>query len=134
MFDEIKSLDTPNLKAELEKPFDEVEKLVKTQSIRYDFDLSDATFSKLSNFIESAYKPDPLTKFLRITKGILAIIAVLTVAFALFVGVGFLWGYFSAGLDDNDILIENTRIDCNYAIFEFGGLEAKYDLDQDSIF
>ncbi len=136
LFDEIKSLDISGIKVELEKTFDddEIERLVKTQSIRYDFDLSDATFSKLSNFIEKADKPDTVTKFIRITKGILAIIAVLAVAFALFVGVGFLWGYFSSGTDDKDILLENTRIEGNSAIFEFGGLEAKYDLDQDSIF
>lgn len=136
LFDEIKSLDTKDIKAELKKTFDEdeIEKLIKTQTIRYDFDLSDATFSKLSNFIEKADKPDTPTKILRISKGILVIIAILAFAFALFVGVGFLWGYFSSGTDDKDILLENTRIEGNSAIFEFGGLEAKYDLDKDSIF
>lgn len=136
LFDEIRSLDTKEIRAELKKTFneDEIEKLIKTQSIRYDFDLSDATFSKLSRFIEKADKPDTLTKYLRIAKSILAVIAVLAFAFALFVGVGFLWGYFSSGTEDKDILTENTHIDGNTAIFEFGGLEAKYDLDQDSIF
>lgn len=136
LFDEIRSLDAKEIRLELKKTFDEdeIEKLIKTQSIRYDFDLSDATFSKLSGFIEKADKPDISTKFLRITKSILAVIAVLAVAFALFVGVGFLWGYFSSGTNDKDILTENTHIDGNSAIFEFGGLEAKYDLDQDSIF
>ena len=136
LFDDIRSLDIPDIKNELEKTFDEdeVEKLVKTQSIRYDFDLSDATFSKLSNFIEKADMPDTYTKLIRITKGVLSIIAVLAFAFALFVGLGFLWGYFSSGTNDKDILLENTRIEGNSAIFEFGGLEAKYDLDEDSIF
>lgn len=136
LFDEIRSLDTKEIREELKKTFNEneIEKLTKTQSIRYDFDLSDATFSKLAGFIEKADKPDAPTKLLRITKGILAILAVLAFAFALFVGVGFLWGYFSSGTDDKDILTENTHIDGNTAIFEFGGLEAKYDLDQDSIF
>ena len=45
-----------------------------------------------------------------------------------------MWGYFSSGTNDKDILLENTRIEDNSAIFEFGGLEAKYDLDEDSIF
>lgn len=136
LFDEIRSLDTKEIREELKKTFDEneIEKLTKTQSIRYDFDLSDATFSKLAGFIEKADKPDAPTKLLRITKGILAILAVLAFAFALFVGVGFLWGYFSSGTDDKDILTENTHIDGNTAIFDFGGLEVKYDLDQDSIF
>lgn len=136
LFDEIRSLDTKEIRVELKKTFDEdeIEKLIKTQAIRYDFDLSDATFSKLSAFIEKADKPDISTKFLRITKSILAVIAVLAVAFALFVGIGFLWGDFSSGTNDKDILTENTHIDGNTAIFEFGGLEAKYDLDQDSIF
>ncbi len=136
LFDEIRSLDTKEIRVELKKTFDEeeIEKLIKTQSIRYDFDLSDATFSKLSSFIEKADKPDISTKFVRITKSILAVIAVLAVAFALFVGVGFLWGYFSSGTNYSDILTENTHIEGNTAIFEFGGLEAKYDLDQDSIF
>lgn len=136
LFDDIRSLDIPDIKNELEKTFDEdeVEKIVKTQSILYDFDLSNATFSKLSNFIEKADMPNTSTKLIRITKGVLSIIAVLAFAFALFVGVGFLWGYFSSGTNDKDILLENTRIEDNSAIFEFGGLEAKYDLDEDSIF
>ncbi|MDE7386890.1 MAG: TIR domain-containing protein [Muribaculaceae bacterium] len=136
LFDEIKSLDTNAIRIELEKKFksEEIERLIKLQSIRYDFDLSDATFNKLADFIEKADKPNTFTTLLRFIKGIVAVIAVLALAFALFVGIGFLWGNFSSGTDDKDILIENTRIDGNTAIFEFGGLEAKYDLDQDSIF
>lgn len=136
LFDDIKSIGSKSQLDELNKTFDqyEIDKLTKAQSIRYNFDLSDATFSKLANFIRKAEKPDFTTKITRVIKGSAAIIAVLVLAFALFVGVGFLWGYFSSGTDDKEILYENTHIDGNAAIFEFGGLEAKYDLDHDSIY
>lgn len=135
LFDGIRSLKKKDILEQLSKSFDneEIEQLTKTQAIPYDFDLSDATFKKLADFINKANNSTH-SKLLGYTKGILAIIAVLAVAFALFVGIGFLWGYFSSGLDDNDILVENTYIEGNTAIFEFGGLEAKYDLDLDSVY
>ena len=136
LFDGVRSLDIPEIKVEMEKTFskDDVNKLIKTQSIPYDFDLSDATFSKLSSFVRKADKSDITIKSLRVLKILGLLIALLTVVFVLFVGIGFLWGYLSSGTDDKDILVGNTHIEGNAAIFEFGGLEAKYDLDEDSIY
>lgn len=136
LFDDLKSVGTKSQKKELEKSFDddEINKLIKAQSIQYNFDLSDATFSKLSSFIRTVEKLNLKTKIYRTLKGFAVLVTVLTFAFALFVGIGFLWGYFSSGTDNNEILLDNTYIKGNTAIFDFGGLEAKYDLDQDSIF
>lgn len=135
LFDGIRSLKNKDILNQLSETFDEdeIERLTKAQAIPYDFDLSDATFKKLSDFINKTNNSTS-SKLLGYTKGFLAILSVLAVAFALFVGIGFLWGYFSSGLDDEDILIENTYIEGNTAIFEFGGLEAKYDLDLDSVY
>lgn len=135
LFDEIKSLDVREIRSELEKTFkkEEIERLIKTQSIRYDFDLSDSTFLKLSKFIEKADKPTALIRLSRMIKSVILILAVLAFAFALFIGIGFLWGYFSSGTDKKDILLDNTHIDGNSAFFEFGGLEAEYDLLRDTI-
>ncbi len=135
LFDGIKSLNDKTTRAQLGKSFcdDEISKIIKTQAIPYDFDLSDATFSKLSKFIHNADKPDTLNKVLRTAKGISIVLALFAIVFCLFVGIGFLWGYLSSERSTEDILMDNTHIEGNAAIFEFGGLEAKYDLDQDTI-
>lgn len=136
LFDGIRDLNSPEIRAELEKTFtdDEIKKLVKSQAIPYDFDLSEATFTKLAHFInkteEKAPKP---VKAWRYAKGTLAVVGIVAAFFVFFVGIGFLWGYFSSGVDEQDILMQNTHIDGMTAIFEFGGLEAKYDLANDTI-
>lgn len=136
LFDGIKSLNEPEIIDQLKESFidEEINKLIKTQSVPYDFDLSDATFSKLSKFIHTADKPDYKNKIFRIFKGLTVSILIFALVFCLFIGVGFLWGYFTSGLDSKDILVDNTYIEGNSAIFEFGGLEAKYDLDTDSVY
>lgn len=135
LFDDIRSLNNKEILEQLSRTFSEAEikKLTKAQAIPYDFDLSDATFKKLSEFITKANAPY-VNKWWEYTKGILIALGVLLIVFSLFVGIGFLCGYYSSGLDDKDILVENTHIDGNTAIFEFGGLEATYDLDLDTVY
>lgn len=135
LFDGIRSLKNKEILNQLSETFDEdeIERLTKAQAIPYDFDLSDATFKKLSDFIDKADNSTP-SKLVGYLKGFLVIVAVLAIVFALFVGIGFLWGYLSSGSEDKDILMENTHIEGNTAIFEFGGLKAKYDLDMDSVY
>lgn len=135
LFDGIRSLKNKDIVEQLSQTFDvdEVERLTKIQAIPYDFDLSDATFKKLSDFIYKANNSTP-SRLKGYVKGIIVAIVFFAIVFALFIGIGFLWGYFSSGLDDNDILVENTYIEGNTAVFEFGGLEARYDLEIDSVY
>lgn len=136
LFDSIKNLSSKKICSQLEQTFNdkEIEKLTKSQSIKYDPELSKATFIRLSEFLIDADKPNFMVKLFRIAKCIGLIVAVIAIIFALFLGVGFLWGYISFSTEDEDILVENTRIEGKTAIFEFGGLEATYDVLKDSVF
>lgn len=145
LFDEIKSLSTDltTLQAlnELEGEYftaEEIAYLKKTQSIRYDYDLSEATFSKLNKFVEEAdKKSDNSTVLSKVKRGarITAFLLLLfAIAFVFFFGLGVLWGYFTSSSKQDKIIKDHTLIENGVATFNFGGIEARYDIGADSIY
>lgn len=135
LFDDIRSLKEKNIVQQLNLSFDkdDLEIISKSQSIPYKSELSDATFAKVADFIDAANETKK-SKLLIFLKSILTCFCILASAFLLFVGVGFLFGFFSSETDIENIIVDNTHIEGNTVFFEFGGLEAKYDLDLDSIY
>lgn len=133
LFDGIKSLNEPEIKEKLSESFnnDDVNVLQSFQAIPYYFDLSEATFDKLALFVEKANKSQK--KGVRLLKGCLILLACLLIVYALCFGLGVGWGYFSSSSEDEVVLEDNTTIVGNTIIFEFEGLKAVYDLDQDTI-
>ena len=118
---------------------EEIEILEKSQGAQYDFNFSEQVFSKLSVFINECYikLKDNQQRRMLILKNIgiwaLFVTVLLTVSFVLFIGVGFLWGYFSSSKTEENVLKDNTTIVDNTAYFKFCGLEATYNLTKDSI-
>ena len=133
-FDGIENLSDNLITEQLKLSFtaDEIKKIQKSQGVIYNFDLSDATFVKLVDFINRADK-SRCNRVQLIFKAILLIICCATFVFAFFIGVGFLWGYFSSNVSYDNILIDNTYVNDKIATFEFGGLRAEYDFMRDSI-
>ena len=137
LFDNISSLSDSSIADEIKKNFtsEEIAILVKSQCIPYSNDFPDASISKLIHFIEEANKTSNIwAKALRYIKGLMIVIAILIVFFALFFGFGVLWGYFSSSTDSDSVLVDNTIIDGNTMRFEYEGWNATYDLSKDTIF
>ena len=137
LFDNIGSLsNNASIKRELDNNFssDEVEILLKSQCVPYSTDFPEASIIKLVNFIREANKPKQVVdKVVAFFKGCSLIIAALIIFFVLFFGLGFLWGYFTSSTDVDKVLTDNTIIDGSILHFEYGGWEAIYNLDDDSI-
>lgn len=136
-FDDIKSLGPEVITNELKKSFteSEISILQKYQGIPYNFDLSDATFSKLSNFIHKAKERNE-KKVSKISKWIVRlsiILLFLALAYSLFLGIGFIWGYYFSSSTAEDVLCDNCRFEPNSSYFEFKGLKAEYNHVTDSI-
>ena len=89
LFDNISSLSDSSIADEIKKNFtsEEIAILVKSQCIPYSNDFPDASISKLIHFIEEANKTSNIwAKALRYIKGLMIVIAILIVFFALFFG------------------------------------------------
>lgn len=67
-------------------------------------------------------------------KGICVVLTALIIFFALFFGIGVLWGYLSSSVDSDSVLADNTIVDGNVLHFEYRGLDATYDVMNDTIF
>lgn len=133
LFDGIESLNESGIKEELSKSFkdDKVNTLQAFQAIPYNFDLSEATFDKLTSFVEKANKtPKKNTKRL---KGCLMFLVGFLVVYALCFGIGVVWGYFTSSSEEDVVIEDNTTVVGSTIIFEFEGLKAVYDLEQDTI-
>lgn len=139
-FDGLKDLTTELSDLRLSFSEEEIEQLKKTQGVQYNFDFSEQTFSTLSDFINKCHvKTDNRKQHRKLIFreiGIWTLIAVvlLILSFVLFVGVGFLWGYISSEKSEEKVLQDNTKIVANTAHFKFCGLEAIYNLEEDSIY
>ncbi len=136
LFDKIESLSDSSIMVELNKIFNapDVEIIVKSQSVPYSTDFPDASITKLVHFIEEANETrSVLDKTLRVIKGISIVLAALILFFVLFFGLGVLWGYFTSSTNIDKVLADNTIIDGNILHFVYGGWEAIYNLDSDSI-
>lgn len=145
LFDDIKSLSTDPVTIEALKRLEgeyftaeEIKVLQNSQSIHYDYDLSETTFSKLNEFIEKAQdKCGNSTILSKIKLGVITIFCIVlffAIAFVFFLGLGFIWGLLTSSRSQEKIIQDNTRIEGSTAIFSFGGVEARYDLDADSIY
>ena len=136
LFDGISSLSDSLIIDELKKTFtvDEVDILVKSQCVPYSNDFPDASVTKLIHFIEEANETKSIwEKSLRFGKGLTIVLAVLILFFALFFGIGVLWGYFTSSTSSDSVLAENTIIDGSILHFEYEGWNATYDLTKDTI-
>ena len=136
LFDKIESLSDSSIMVELNKNFNarDIEIIVKSQSVPYSTDFPDASITKLVHFIEEANETrSVLGKILRVIKGISIVLVALILFFTMFFGIGFLWGYFTSSTNIDKVLADNTIIDGNILHFEYGGWEAIYNLDSDSL-
>lgn len=136
LFDNIHSLSDSSIVEELKLVFtnDEIDILVKSQSIPYSNDFPNASVTKLIQFIEEANASKSLwKKALGFVKGLGIAITVLIVFFALFFGFGVLWGYLTSSTSIDSVLVDNTIIDGDKIYFKYGGWAATYDLTNDTI-
>lgn len=136
LFDDIHSLSDSSIIEKLKIVFtnDEIDILVKSQSIPYSNDFPDASVTKLIQFIEEANASKTLwEKALGFIKGFSIVITILIVFFALFFGIGVLWGYFTSSTSSNSVLVDNTIINGEQLHFEYEGWSATYDLTNDTI-
>lgn len=117
----------------------EIDTLKKSQGVIYDFNFSEQTFSTLTDFVNRCYLKigDRKQKMILILKEVgiwTTIVTVLLVlSFSLFLGLGLLSGYLFTSKNVDKVLKDNTTVVGTTAYFEFCGLVAKYDLDEDSI-
>lgn len=136
LFDKIDSLSEASILDDLNKILTphEVDIIIKSQSVPYSTDFPDASITKLVHFIEEANETqNVLEKTLRIIKGIGIVLVALAVFFAMFFGIGVLWGYFTSSIDSDSVLADNTIIEGNSLHFEYRGWEATYDVINDTI-
>lgn len=136
LFDKIESLSDSSIMIELNKNFNapDVEIIVKSQSVPYSTDFPDASITKLVHFIEEANETrSVLDKTLRVIKGISIVLVALILFFAMFFGIGVLWGYFTSSIDSDSVLADNTIIEGSILHFEYRGWDATYDVMNDTI-
>lgn len=136
LFDNIDSLSNVSILSELNKHFSttEVNILLKSQCISYSIDYPEASITKLINFITEANKPKQVVdKLFAFLKGFSIIIVVLITFFVFSFGFGVLWGYFTSSTNIDKVLADNTTIDKCILHFEYGGWDAIYNLNNDSI-
>lgn len=136
LFDKIESLSEESIFSELKTNFNdqEIEILTKSQSIPYSLDFPDASISRLIGFIETANESKKVSvKIARVVKGIGTVVAVLIIFFALFFGLGVLWGYFTSSTNSDSVLADNSIIEGSSIHFEYEGWDATYDLNNDTI-
>ena len=137
LFDGINSLSDPSIFDELNKVFtnEEVDILVKSQSIKYSDDYPDASITKLIQFVEEANATRSVfDRILLFVQGLGILLALLFLFIALCFSIGFAWGYFSSSPNNDSVLADNTTIDGDKLHFEYAGWNAIYDLGEDTIF
>lgn len=134
-FDGVKDLSKEQ--SVLQKSFtpQEVNILNKSQGVYYDFNFSEQTFYKLTEFINKChFKKGDFKLIVKEVCGWAFLATILfTLSFLLFIGVGFLWGYLSSSKSEEKVLKDNTTIKGDIAQFKFCGIEAMYNLEIDSI-
>lgn len=136
LFDKIESLSDSSIMIELNKNFNarDIETIVKSQCVPYSTDFPDASITKLVHFIEEANETrSVLDKTLRVIKGISIVLVALILFFAMFFGIGVLWGYFTSSIDSDSVLADNTIIEGSILHFEYRGWDATYDVMNDTI-
>jgi len=136
LFDKIESLSSESIISELKKNFtsQEIEILTKSQSVPYSYDFPEASIRKIISFVAEANKTlGIIPKAIKLTKSIATIVSILAAFFVLFFGLGVLWGYFHSSIESDSVLADNTIINDSLLHFEYGGWNAIYDLNNDSI-
>ena len=137
LFDRIESLGEAEIVTELNKYFDEeeVETLVKSQSVLYCAEYPEASIRKLINFLDEINTATSVgAKVLTVIKGIgIGLVSFITF-FVFCFGLGFLWGYVSTSTKIESVLADNTVLSKEGVLsFEFEGWKATYNLITDKI-
>lgn len=115
---------------------EEIDTLVKAQGVQYNFDFSEQTYDKLTEFINQCNTTNKhwLSRLKGFAKIVALLLSLLFITLVVFTGLGFCWGYFFSNTDERDVLIDNTTIEGFSAHFSFCGIEAHYDLEADTIY
>lgn len=137
LFDGIISLSSSDIINDLKLSFsdDEIETIIKAQSIKYSVDYPNASMNKLNRFIVEANqkRKDWKSTIILYSKIVSVFLVLLCLVVALFFGIGVIWGYYSSSGDEERIIIDNTITDGGVIDLNFVGYHAYYDLNKDTI-